>query len=200
MNANATEIILSEHRSIAAVLDGLRYFTRTLGNGSERPALDFRAARALLYYLDIFPEQFHHPKEDLFLFTAIREATSEADRTIDQLKAEHGQGEARLLRLMRLVILAEFEPDRYLKDFTTSADRYVIDYLSHMGLEEEVLLPLAKRVLDDKAKARLDMVFGAHNDPLSGAAQLGAGRDYDELLARVVNIVPAPIGLGPDTL
>src|SRR6185369_918840 len=180
MNANATEIILSEHRSIAAVLDGLRYFTRALGNGSERPALDFRAARALLYYLDIFPEQFHHPKEDLFLFTAIREATSESDRTIDQLKAEHGQGEARLLRLMRLVILAEFEPDRYLKDFTTSADRYVIDYLSHMGLEEEVLLPLAKRVLDDKAKARLDMVFGAHNDPLSGAAQLGAGRDYDE--------------------
>jgi hemerythrin-like domain-containing protein len=197
---DAIEIIRSEHRSIAAVLDGLRYFSRALGDGSGHAALDWRAVRALLYYLDVFPEQYHHPKEDLFLFTAVRDASNEGDATIAQLRAEHAQGEVRLLRLMRLAILAEFEPERYLKEFVDSQERYMVDHFRHMETEEQVLLPLAGRVLGPEARADLDAAFRANQDPLSGVAKAGDSRRYDELLARVVNVVPAPIGLGPDTL
>ena len=62
----AISIIQDEHRSLAAVLHGMLYLVREIGERGRKP--DFRLLDAMMYYIDTFPERFHHPKEDRYLF------------------------------------------------------------------------------------------------------------------------------------
>jgi hypothetical protein len=60
-------------------------------------------------------------------------------------------------------------------------------------MEEREVLPLAERVLTDDDWADLDEAFSANRDPLTGCEPEA---DYHALFTRIVNAVPAPIGLG----
>ena len=193
MKQNAIEIIRNEHRSIAAVLDGLRYFAKAVQAEPAKAVVDFRAIRAMLHYLDVYPERFHHPKEDRYLFASIRGATHEGDAAINSLQDDHARGEERMLRLMRAAIRAECEPQRFLGEFAKEVEGYVDDQWRHMNLEEETILPLSKRVLSEADWKRIDTAFQGNVDPLVGVP---AGKEFDNLFSRVVNLAPAPIGLG----
>ena len=57
------------------------------------------------------------------------------------------------------------------------------------------MLPLAEQVLTAEDWAELDEAFTADRDPLGGGAAPDAS--YDALFTRIVNLVPAPLGLGP---
>ena len=83
------------------------------------------------------------------------------------------------------------EPRR--QAFETAAERYVSFYLAHMATEEQQILPLAEQVLTEDDWAELDQAFSANRDPLAGHEPEA---DYRALFTRIVNIVPAPIGLG----
>ena len=83
------------------------------------------------------------------------------------------------------------EPRR--EAFERAADHYVNFYHAHMAMEEEQILPLAERVLTDADWADLDEAFGANRDPMTGHEPEA---EYRALFTRIVNIVPAPIGLG----
>ena len=67
----AIQIIEDEHRSLAAVLHGLLYLVREIRLRNAKP--DFELLGAMLHYIDAFPERFHHPKEDAYLFRHLRE-------------------------------------------------------------------------------------------------------------------------------
>ena len=193
---DAIEIIRNEHRSIAAVLDGLRYFAKAVQADPAKAVVEFRAIRAIramLHYLDVYPERFHHPKEDRYLFASIRGATHEGDAAINSLQDDHARGEERMFHLMRAAIRAECEPKQYLAEFAGEVDRYVDDQWRHMNLEEETILPLSKRVLSEADWKRIDTAFQNNVDPLVGVQ---AGKEFDNLFSRVVNLAPAPIGLG----
>src|SRR5690349_4117572 len=88
-------IIQSEHRSMSAVLHGLKELTRLAKDGSLKP--DFRPFRAMLRYIDEYPERFHHPKEDKFLFARLYEKVPASRLLIERLEGEHRMG-ARLVR------------------------------------------------------------------------------------------------------
>src|SRR5262245_49441760 len=67
---NAIRIILDEHRSLAAVLHGMLYLVNGIRNRGAKP--DFKVLGAMIYYIDAFPERYHHPKEDRYLFARLR--------------------------------------------------------------------------------------------------------------------------------
>ncbi|MNG25407.1 hypothetical protein D3C84_1102540 [compost metagenome] len=79
--------------------------------------------------------------------------------------------------------------------FETAVERYVDFYLAHMALEEREILPLAERVLTKEDWAQLDEAFRANRDALAGSEPEA---EYQALFTRIVNRVPAPIGLGPE--
>ena len=83
------------------------------------------------------------------------------------------------------------EPRR--EAFEQAAEHYVGFYLAHMAIEEQQVLPLAERVLTREDWAELDAAFGANRDPLTGHEPEA---EYRALFTRILNIVPAPIGLG----
>jgi hemerythrin-like domain-containing protein len=66
-------------------------------------------------------------------------------------------------------------------------------YFEHMTLEEKQVLPLAERVLTAQDWAELDAAFAANRDPLTGHEPED---EYRALFSRIVNALPAPLGLG----
>ena len=58
----ADRIIQDEHRSLAAVLHGMLYLVHDIRDRGAKPSFDVFGA--MIYYIDAFPERFHHPKED----------------------------------------------------------------------------------------------------------------------------------------
>jgi len=188
---SAEDVIRDEHRSLAAVLHGLQYLVQEVRQGRRRP--DFNVIRAMLYYIDAFPEKLHHPKEDRYLFARLRERTTEGNAVLDQLEAQHIHG-AKLIRDLEQGLLHwEMGGQQEFAAFAAEVERYADFHWRHMRQEEEVVLPLAGRVLTDEDWREMDAAFGDSADPLVGK---DVERDFDRLFTRIVNIAPPPIGLG----
>jgi hemerythrin-like domain-containing protein len=184
MQPSAIQIIKSEHRSIGAIIQGLQLLTRSLKPGE--PAPDYKILRAMLYYLDTFPERLHHPKEDRYLFARLRQRTQESEDIISRLEDDHTRGEDKVRRLMQAVIRLECGGDMYLREFAGEIESYAEFQWRHMGLEEDVVLPLAQRVLTEDDWHIIDAAFAENIDPLSG---IDTKNDFDKLFVSIVNLV-----------
>ena len=89
--------IREEHASLAAVLHSLRLM---LDRGpGDQPAAFFDVMRAMLFYIDEFPERQHHPKESQWLFPKVAERSPQAAEAIAQLERDHAGGEAAVREL-----------------------------------------------------------------------------------------------------
>jgi hemerythrin-like domain-containing protein len=192
--ATATEplaALYSEHRSIAAVLAALEALVRERRDRGAK--IDPRVFRAALYYLDVFAEREHHPKEERALFARLRGRTREADAVLDELGREHESGERAMRELEQALVRFEEGGDAEFPAFAAAVERFIGRYREHMRKEERDVMPLARRVLDANDWAAIEAAFAAHRDPLAGAGT----DDYDALFQRIVTLAPAPIGLGP---
>jgi hemerythrin-like domain-containing protein len=192
MQPRSLRIIRDEHQALAAVLRSMKLL---LAEHRRRGTLpDFQVLRAMLFYVDEFPERLHHTKESGLLFPKIRSRSAEGGAVLDQLDAEHTEGEAAIRDLGHALLGFEMIGEPRREAFERALDTYVEHYLEHMRTEETVVLPLAQRVLDDADWRELDAAFDANRDPLTGHAP---DADYAGVFTRIVNTLPAPWGLGP---
>ena len=187
-------VLHAEHESIAAVLVTLRLLARQARDrvGSS----DAKALRAMLYYLDVFPEREHHRKEESELFARIRARTREGDGVVNGLAHEHESGQGAIRKLEQALLRVEEGGACEAAAFTNAVERYVDSYLEHMRKEECDVFPLAQRVLTAQDWAEIAVAFARHRDPLDGVTQR---TEYEQLLTRIANLVPAPLGFGPPT-
>jgi hemerythrin-like domain-containing protein len=181
----------SEHRSIAAVLHGMLFLVRDKRERGK--PLDAKVLRAMLYYLDVFPERVHHPKEEQYLFKAVRSRTSEANAVLDELAREHAAGEDALRRVEQSLLRYEEGGEAEFAQFAEGVERFVAGYRDHMRKEEEVVMGAARRVLSADDWSALQREWALHSDPI---AEEAARDDYDRLINRIVELAPPPIGLG----
>ncbi|MBS0449516.1 MAG: hemerythrin domain-containing protein [Proteobacteria bacterium] len=192
MTPATIRIIRDEHAALAAMLRSILLLLEQHRRDATLP--DFAALRAMLFYVDEFPEQRHHKKETELLFAKLRAKTPLSRELLDRLDEEHGQGERRIRELEHALLGFEMMGEARRAAFEAAAERYVDFYLAHMAVEEREILPLAERVLDARDWAELDAAFGENRDPLTGHPPDDV---YRALYTRIVNTVPAPIGLGP---
>ncbi len=192
MSSISLRIIREEHASLAAVLHSLRLMLDQ-GLGDE-PAAFFDVMRAMLFYIDEFPERQHHPKESQWLFPKVAERSAEAAKAIEQLDRDHAGGEAAVRELQHLLVGWELMGDARREAFAQALERYVRFYLEHMRLEETVVIPAAQQHLQAADWEAMDAAFASNTDPLAP----GQPRDpaYDRLFTRIVMRAPSPIGLG----
>ena len=88
MSTSATaRIIRSEHQALAAVLRTMVMMMTDARHHNQVP--DFKSLRAMLFYIDEFPERLHHRKEDELLFPRVRARCPELAATLDQLERDH---------------------------------------------------------------------------------------------------------------
>ena len=185
-------IIREEHSALAAMLRSIVLLLDQHRRDRTQP--DFRALRAMLFYVDEFPEQRHHRKESELLFPKLRARTPLSRELLDRLDTEHARGEHMIRELEHALLGFEMLGEPRRAAFEEAARRYVDFYFSHMGLEEREILPLAERVLTREDWIELDEAFEANRDPLTG--RYAPEPDYQALFTQIVGIVPAPIGLG----
>ncbi len=192
MSHPAAQVIRDEHVSVAAIL---RSVLMMVAQGpQDEPKRFFDVLRAMLFYMDEFPERRHHPKESDLLFPKLARRAPELMPVIQRLESDHMQGEGRARELQHLLLAWELLGESRRPPFETAAGNYVEFYLEHMRIEETQVLPVAERVLTAGEWAELDRAFIADRDPLAGGM---SDPSYERLFSRIVHAAPAPIGVGP---
>jgi hemerythrin-like domain-containing protein len=191
------QIIRDEHGALSAVLRSIGLLLSQHHRAGTLP--DFAVLRAMLFYIDEFPERLHHTKETQLLFPKLRARSPELADVLARLDADHAGSEAAVRELehdllgLEMMSQARDGADRWQR-FQTDMQRYIDGYLEHIRVEERQVLPLADRVLTAADWAELDAAFMQNRDPLTHREPEDA---YRPLFKHILMTLPSPLGLGP---
>lgn len=190
-------IIRDEHSTLSAVLRSIGLLLTESRRHGLAP--DFQVLRAMLFYIDEFPERVHHTKESSLLFPLLRSKSDALAATLDRLDRDHAHSRDAVRELEHELLALEMMADA--SDAPARRDRferrmhdYIGSYLEHMRAEEAEVLPLAEKVLSVGEWAELDAAFMQNRDPLTCREPDDAFRP---LFKRILMSLPAPLGLGP---
>jgi hemerythrin-like domain-containing protein len=192
MKHKSLQVIKDEHSSLASVLKSIRMMIQR-GPGDQAEQF-FDVLRAMLFYIDEFPECQHHPKESKLLFPLVARSNPQIKEIVERLEGEHQSGQTSVRELQHLLVAWELVGDSRRPLFSETCGRYIDFYLEHMRMEEAIILPAAERTLNADELAKLDAAFETNRDPLS--KKQPADPVYSRLFTRIVMHAPSPIGLG----
>ena len=160
MSHPSLTIIRDEHGALSAMLRSLSMLLAEHRRHGSLP--DFSVLRAMLFYVDEFPEQLHHTKESELLFPKLRARCPEIASVLDKLDRDHARGEKAIRDLEHDLLAFEVLGEPRRAAFEQAVDRYIDFYLSHMRIEEEQVLPLAMKHLSAADWKELDESFLAN--------------------------------------
>ncbi|WP_428826483.1 hemerythrin domain-containing protein [Azonexus sp. IMCC34842] len=188
MYPEAIRIIKDEHFAIAAVLHTLRHLINEIHGGAEP---NFPLLKAILDYIVAYPDRWHHPKEDKYLFAAVRRRSPDAEALVAKLEREHALGYPMIETLKQQLLCYQANDLGAKEDFFSTAGRYIDFEYAHMKTEEEVLIPLAESLLQPEDWAEIDATFLENDNPLFG---IKPKEEAERLYQRILALAPAPIG------
>jgi len=185
----ALQVLADEHQSLASILHAIRFMLKEICAGRLQP--DLKLIRAMVHYLEAYPEQRHHPREDRFLFGRLRQRTEEGKELLDRLFAQHAGAPERIRRLESA--LDDYERDSSDASALAAAfDSYAEFYRNHMMLEEREILPLLRKHFTPADWAEIDAELAAEGNNLGDMPS----EDFEAVFSKMVAAAPAPIGLG----
>ena len=187
----ALAVIEAEHRNMRRVASALSALAKRLAAAPS--ADDLHTVALIADYLDAFPARYHHPKESNLLFAQIRRRTGEGAEALDRLDGEHMTCPLQVARIRALAASVSANDQAGIAGLIEESISFGATLEAHMRLEEEVALPLARRVLLGDDWATIDAAFAAHRDPLGDPRADG---DVALLRARITQLLPAPEGVG----
>lgn len=187
---NAILTIRDEHRSISSVLHALKQLAKEAEDPSVEPRFD--VFRAMIYYIDQYPERLHHPKEEQYLFAKLEQRSPEAKALIEDLRGEHIMGAQLVRDLEQALVGLEVGWSGGARAFNAAVDAYAEFHWNHMRKEEKQLLPLAERYLTEQDWREIDAGFCGNEDPIADLRE----QDFEKLFTRIVALAPEPVGLG----
>lgn len=164
--SNIIQILLDEHRNIDKLLLVLEHELEVFDR-SEEP--DYEILRAVIDYFQDYPENCHHPKEDV-VFEKLKLRDPAAAARIGDAEAEHKIETQRLRRLVEAVeeILAGREFLR--QTFHDVVFDFIKHQRQHMDKEERLLFPAAVQRLRPEDWAAIDARLEDRKDPLFNGA------------------------------
>jgi hemerythrin-like domain-containing protein len=189
----AIRIIKDEHRALAAVLYGMLYLVREIRYRDANPNFDL--FEAMVYYIQAFPERFHHPKEEAYLFRILRLRSPDTAPLLDRLQAEHRASADKIRTLEQALARYRREGAELFAPFGAAVADYAAFHWDHAHAEESELLPLTEAFFTAADWEEIDAAFAGHSDPL---VSVEGGADYATLFRRIVELAPPPLGVGSD--
>lgn len=180
----ATIIMKNEHRCLAAVVRGFKQSLAEVEAGRSEP--DFSLFMAMLFYIEDYSERLHHPKEDRYLFSALRKRTPAFDTVLNELEQQHQQETPFLIKLREQ--LAEYVEGKAGADkaFTETFNTFAELQWQHMTTEEDQVFPAAQQHLSASDWESIARAFEENGDP-----QFDPDTDasYERLFSRLMNQV-----------
>jgi branched-chain amino acid transport system ATP-binding protein len=190
----ALEIIRAEHRGMWRVTTALDALARTVG---EAPAPQARASAAtivgLLDYVDAYVDKVHHPKEDEYLFRALRQRDAGTAGDLDRLQNEHRDGPRYRDDVRQLARAFADGRGGEAKAVVDAVTTFSVHLRSHIRLEETTVIPAARKALNEQDWKTIDAAFLDNDDPLFGER---VREEFESLKAQIVALAPEPVGLG----
>lgn len=184
---DAVSTIRSEHASLETVIEALQRIISEIA--AEHAEANFALLSAALYYFDDFPERCHHPKEDEYLFKALRRRTAVFNAELDVLQAEHIRSAQMVGYLHRALVHYQGGAPQGLRDLQAGIDAYAALLAGHMRREERLLASAHEHLTGDDWE-EIAAAFTANVDPLF---REGRSADYSRLYARIVSLLPAKL-------
>lgn len=151
-----------DHLNLARILRLLEAQLNLILNGESA---DLYVLGEIVDYIETYPDQFHHPREDI-IFGVYRDRSARGIELIDRLLHEH-----RIL-LSRTLELRGFL-DQWASDLPISREHVgqrIADYLSlqwqHLNLEEGSVFHLLEQELSEHDWERIEASMPEGSDPL----------------------------------
>lgn len=196
------ETLYSEHRYIASLLDAMEDQEKRMRPGKIP---DYNLLLEILDYLTHYPDQYHHPREDM-LFAHMLKSDSKFQSRLDRLQREHKTLRHYNAELFNeLTRIADGRPIDQ-AGLRKSIQRYLSGYRKHMDYESRQIFPLAKGELNAADVKKLEASTRFSDDPLFGAevqykyrrlgrkVQAKLGMASQQLIAREMSGIESAIG------
>ena len=177
----AIAMIRDEHRSLGSVLHAWMHTLAMARAGGTVPAPE--SMRSMVRYIERFKVDGHHRREEEHLFKRLRARTSSIDAELDELERQHERDRQLVADLAERVEALEAAPSNEVRlRVVASLEQAVTGYASfiweHLGREEAVILPAARRFLTDADWMAIELAFG----------EKGREKDCRRLFSRIVDI------------
>ncbi|NQV84466.1 MAG: hemerythrin domain-containing protein [Rhodospirillales bacterium] len=163
---DAIEIIQRDHVNLDRVLSVLE--TTVNGFAPDQSKPDLEQLFSAIYYIRVFPDRFHHPKEERYLFPALRARCPETAELIDRLDGQHAQCAGLIDALDTALKAFDSGYPAGLEELRGAVRAYVDFQRDHIGLEERELIPLARDHLEPADWGAINQAFGMGSDPMFG--------------------------------
>lgn len=163
--AGIIDTLYSEHRYILSLLDTLEEQAEKL---QPRKIPDYHLLLDIVDYLTHYPDQYHHPREDLLfaeLLARDRKFKTNLDRLLREHETLHHYNDKLFKELTRIVDGGRV--DR--KELALSIKKFIDGYRHHIEYESREIFPMAKGTLSagDLEKLREKTLY--LEDPLFGS-------------------------------
>ena len=178
----ALAVYRDEHRSIAAVMHEMTRRAQICVERHTNP--DQTLFRAMLHYLEHFPNQQHHKREEQCLFPKLRGYDEGLDALIDKLEAQHYSDADHLKQIGEALRACETGGNHEVRELARRIDLYAELTWDHMTLEDKVLLGHARQIFTEQDWEEVAHSF-LENDAPSVSGQNGA--DLGKLLLTIMN-------------
>lgn len=173
-----------EHQNLGRLLD---IMDEWIGGSGASQAPDYRLLRVIADYLLSYPDEVHHPKEDL-IFLKLQRRDSGAASKLSRLLDEHRELRE-ITHEFAAIVGDSKEPAASRRKQVLQATRKLVDYYRHhIEMEEEHFFPTAERALTRGDWAEIDFAFNERTDPLLHEAET----KYKNLRAKILRISKEP--------
>src|SRR5436190_13958899 len=106
------------------------YLVRDIRYGGAEP--NFELLGAMIHYIDAFPERFHHPKEDAYLFKRLVERLPSAVSDVERVSSEHRRGAEMIRTLEHALVAYQHGGKAGFPGFAAAAAAYASFHWDHM--------------------------------------------------------------------
>ena len=171
-----------EHENYARLLN---LVDEELAASKDGDPVDYVLLRSMAKYFLTYPDQCHHPKEDL-IYLKLQHRDPESAAGLIQLLGEHDKLAELTQRFAAVVREGSERPSATTRKLQDTAQEFLEYYRRHMLMEEEQFFPIAEDRLSGNDLAEIDFDLFDRDDPLFDHAteqQYGASRHRIDGLA-----------------
>lgn len=166
--ARTNNVIHLDHINFDKVLNVLQETVQALVSGGSKDRQKEDLLYSIIYYIRMYPDRVHHPKEEECLFPILLKKCPDVLELIDKLKGQHAEGAGRISALTEALNAFSASPDNARDRLMDAASAFVAFQREHIGLEERELLPKAAEVLSSEDWNHIEKAFRSNTDPVFG--------------------------------
>ena len=159
MKTDVTRVLIEEHQLILRMITLVEQNTALMEQGRSR---DWQFFLDAVDFIRNYADRFHHAKEEDVLFVAlVANGMPEKQSPIEAMHIEHEQGRAHVRAMEAAAHKALAGEGGQIPVIAAHAKGYAQLLRGHIDKEDQILYPLAERVLPEEVRPAMLAAYGA---------------------------------------